>query len=182
MMLQTICSGLGGQGVLTLGLILAELAADQGKHVTWIPSYGSEMRGGSANCTMKISDEEIVSPYIEEMDLLVALAPQALEKYQDQVRPGGCVIVNSSVIKDYARKDGLQYLEVPANEIALAQDNARGVSLVFIGAMIAYSKIVSQEVGAAGVDAYFARKKINNPKNRTVFLAGYESAAKSMGI
>lgn len=179
-MIQIICSGLGGQGVLTLGLILAELAADQGKHVTWIPSYGSEMRGGAANCTMKISDEEIISPYIEEMDLLVALAPQALDNYQDQVRPGGCVIVNSSIVKDYQKKDGLTYLEVPANEIALAADNQRGVSLVIIGAVIANSNMVPKETGADGVDAYFAKKKINNPKNRAVFLAGYEAAVNAM--
>jgi 2-oxoglutarate ferredoxin oxidoreductase subunit gamma len=180
MMIQLTCSGLGGQGVLTLGLILAELAADQGKHVTWVPSYGSEMRGGAANCAIKISDAEIISPYIEEMDLLVALAPQALSKYQDLVRPGGCVIVNSSIVKDYRKKDGLRHLEIPANEIALAEGNARGVNLAIIGATIAYSKMTSGEAGADGVDAYFARKKIANPKNRAVFLAGYEAAARSL--
>jgi 2-oxoglutarate ferredoxin oxidoreductase subunit gamma len=179
-MIQIVCSGLGGQGVLTLGLILAELAADQDKHVAWIPSYGSAMRGGVADCAMKIADEEIINPYIETMDLLVALAPQALERYQDQVRPGGGVIVNSSIVKDYPKKDGLKYLDIPANDIALAEDNAKGVSLVIIGAVIANSGMVSKNTGADGVEAYFAKKRLSNPKNRAVFLAGYDAAARAM--
>ena len=180
-MMQIICSGFGGQGILTLGLILAEIANDLDKHIVWIPSYGGEMRGGTANCTLTISDEPIINPYIEEVDLLVALNKPALERFSPRVRPGGCIIVNSSIVKQYEKVKGVKYIELPATEIAMAEQNERGIGLVFVAASMAYLKFASKEEGAAGVEAYFAKKHIKNPKNKPVYLAGYEAALKSLG-
>ena len=95
-MVEIICSGFGGQGVLVAGTIIADAGMEQGKNVTWYPSYGSEMRGGTANCNVKISDEEIASPYCDQLDILFTLNDAAIDKFESQLRPGGSLLTNSS--------------------------------------------------------------------------------------
>lgn len=180
-MMQLICSGLGGQGVLTLGLILANIAASHGKNITWVPSYGSEMRGGVANCTIKISDDVIVSPYVKKIDILVALSPSALEKHSHKLSDNGCIIINSSIVNDFPKIDGVKVVKIPANDIAVANNNPKGMSLGIIGAIIAYSDMVSMEDAVAGIESYFAKKGINNKSNTAVFIEGYKHALKCIG-
>ena len=98
-MTNLVCAGFGGQGVLTAGLIIAKTGMDIGKNVVWIPSYGSEMRGGTANCNVKISEEEIASPFIRSIDVLLALNEPSVDKFQGSIAPGGTMIINSSIVK-----------------------------------------------------------------------------------
>ena len=98
-MVEIICSGFGGQGVLVAGMILADAGMEEGKHVTWYPSYGSEMRGGTANCNIKMDDKEIPSPYCHDIDILYTLNDAAIDKFESQIKPGGILLVNSSLVR-----------------------------------------------------------------------------------
>ena len=91
---EIICAGFGGQGVLTAGLILAEAGFRKGQNLTWYPSYGSEMRGGTANCNVKLSDEEIGSPYCNELDILLAMNAPSVERFEHMIKPGGILLYN----------------------------------------------------------------------------------------
>lgn len=88
-MIEIICSGIGGQGVLVAGNILADIAMEEGKNVSWFPSYGFEMRGGAANCELKIGEEGHLSPYCLEPDILYTLSESAIDTYEDRLKPGG---------------------------------------------------------------------------------------------
>ena len=96
-MTEIICAGFGGQGVLVAGNILAFAGMEAGKIITWYPSYGSEMRGGTANCNIKISDEEIASPYVKAPDVLICLNEVSIGKFMDTMKPGAILVVNSSL-------------------------------------------------------------------------------------
>jgi 2-oxoglutarate ferredoxin oxidoreductase subunit gamma len=173
-MITMICSGLGGQGVLTMGMLIATIATNEGKYVTWVPSYGSQMRGGSANCLVKISDEPIVSPYSSKVDILVALSPSALSSNRGKIADGGLLIVNSSVISDVDVKDGVKTVYIPANAIAEKNDNPKGMNLSIIGAVIKHSGITSRESAIKQIAEYFQKKGIVNEANTTVFTEGYD--------
>src|SRR5665647_1267652 len=114
-----ICAGFGGQGVLTMGLILANCAMLAENEVTWIPSYGAEMRGGTANCSIKIGKEPIASPYINKTDVLIAMNEPSLKKFENDVISGGTIIVNSSIVKEKIKRSDVRVINVDANEIAI---------------------------------------------------------------
>ena len=175
-MTEIICSGVGGQGILTLGLLIAEVAAEHDKYVTWVPAYGSEMRGGFVSCTMKIAETPIVSPYIEKPNLLVAMSQEAFNNYKDQVKNGGCIIVNSTTIKEATAPEGINLLPIAAGDIAAQENNLKGVGVAIVGAVLAYTKFVSKEAGAKSVGTYFAKKNIKSQGNKAVYLAGYDAA------
>ena len=100
MLKQFVFAGFGGQGILTAGMILAHIGSLYGKEVIWMPSYGSEMRGGTANCSVKISDEAIASPFIKKIDYLIAMNKPSLDKFLPQVQQGGTIIVDSSIVDE----------------------------------------------------------------------------------
>lgn len=118
MMVEMICAGFGGQGVLTTGLILAEAGMKLGMNVLWYPSYGSEMRGGTANCTIKFSDKEIASPCAKKIDILMAMNAPAIDKFESSLRPGGLLLVNSSLVHEREYRDDIKVVKVPMTEIA----------------------------------------------------------------
>jgi 2-oxoglutarate ferredoxin oxidoreductase subunit gamma len=145
MQTEIIISGFGGQGVLFAGQLLSYAAMDQGLEVTWIPSYGPEMRGGTANCTVIISDEEIGSPLVRNPKAVVAMNRPSLDKYDPLVKPGGLLIINSSIIdKDSERKD-IQVVRVPGNEIAEKIGDRRMTNMVILGALLANLPILPLE-------------------------------------
>ena len=175
-MSDIICSGFGGQGVLTAGLILAKTAMDAGKEVTWIPSYGSEMRGGTANCNVKIDDRPIASPFIKDIDLLIALNTPSVDKFEPMIRPGGTMIVNTSLVSENRGFRGdLKVVLVPAGEIADELKNPRGLNLVMLAAGLAAVGMFEREVFAAGVENFFAEKGKNNPLNAGCVERGWQA-------
>ncbi len=142
---EIIISGFGGQGTLYAGQLLAYAAMDEGKHVTWIPSYGPEMRGGTANCTVVVSDEEIGSPTVKHPKAVLALNLPSLDKYEDMIAPGGCLVVNESMVNRKPTRTDIQVVILPANEIAREIGNERATNMVMLGALLANMDILPIE-------------------------------------
>jgi len=145
MQTEIIFSGFGGQGALFAGQLLAFSAMDSGMGVTWIPSYGPEMRGGTANCTVIISDEEIGAPTVRNPRAAVVFNLPSLDKYEPLVTPGGTLIANQSLInRDFVRTD-LKAVMIPANEIAESLGHKRMTNMVMLGALLEMLPILPLE-------------------------------------
>jgi 2-oxoglutarate ferredoxin oxidoreductase subunit gamma len=136
MQTEIIFSGFGGQGALFAGQLMAYTALDLDKHVTWFPSYGPEMRGGTAHCTVIISDEEIGSPMITRPDVAVVMNLPSLDKYEPLVKPGGVLVVNTSLVDREAKRKDIDVVKVPANEIAEEMGEKRLANMILLGALL----------------------------------------------
>ena len=136
MQTEIIIAGFGGQGVLFGGQLLAYAGMDEGKHVTWIPAYGPEMRGGTANCTTIISDEEIGSPFVHYPSAVIAMNRPSLDKYEDQVAPGGLLVVNSSLLDRSVKRTDIRVAAVDAGVIADKLGDMRMTNMVLLGAFL----------------------------------------------
>ena len=145
MQTEVIISGFGGQGTLYAGQVLAYAAMDEGKQVTWIPSYGPEMRGGTANCTVVVSDEEIGSPTVKHPKAVLALNLPSLDKYEDMIAPGGCIVVNESMVNRKPTRTDIRVVMLPANEIAREIGNERATNMVMLGALLANIEILPED-------------------------------------
>ena len=142
MLIKTIFAGFGGQGVLSMGLTLAQAAMLEGKYVTYLPSYGAEVRGGTANCTVVISDEEIASPVASSPEFIVAMNQPSLARFQNQIQSGGLFFVNSSLIEAEISRDDIDVISVPANNIAENLGSPRSANMVMLGVFIKKSNLV----------------------------------------
>ena len=172
-MTEIICAGFGGQGVLTTGLIIAHSAMMLGREVTWYPSYGSEMRGGTANCTIKVSDSAIASPYSKAPDIVCALNAPAVDKFESSIKPGGWLFINDSLVpKDRVYREDINVVRVPMSEIAVECGNPKGANLVLLGAVAAHTGLFKLDELEEQVTEYFARKGKINPKNSDCLYAG----------
>src|SRR5512143_920952 len=136
MQTEVIFAGFGGQGVLFAGQVLAFAAMDAGHDVTWMPSYGPEMRGGTANCTVVIADEEIGSPLVRHPKAAVVMNLPSLDKYEPLVAPGGVLIVNSTLITRRPAREDIRVIEAPANAIAEELGSAKLANMVLAGALV----------------------------------------------
>lgn len=143
MQTDIIIAGFGGQGVLFAGQLLAYAAMDEGLEVTWIPSYGPEMRGGTANCTVVISDEEIGSPMVRYPQAAVAMNRPSLDKYEDMLLPGAVLVINSSMVDREVKRTDLKVVVLPANEIAESLGDRRMTNMVLLGALLANLPVLS---------------------------------------
>lgn len=158
-MVEIICSGFGGQGVLVAGMILADAGMEEGKHVTWYPSYGSEMRGGTANCNIKMDDKEIPSPYCHDIDILYTLNDAAIDKFESQIKPGGILLVNSSLVRPERKfRHDVTVIKVPASDIANELDNPKGTNIVMLGALSYASHHFDVAYMRGAVDHFLQRK------------------------
>ncbi len=142
---EIILAGFGGQGVMLMGQMLAYAGMTEGKNVSWLPSYGPEMRGGTANCTVVVSDKPVGSPLITRPGILVAMNLPSLDKFEDNVKPGGLLVYNSSLISRPPKRDDIEVLAVPANEIANELGNDRIANMVVLGALLGKKPIVENE-------------------------------------
>lgn len=132
-----VCAGFGGQGVLLAGKILARAAMEGGLEVTWLPSYGPEMRGGTANCTVVLADEPIGSPIVENPDVLLAMNGPSLERFESRVATGGAVVVNSSLIGRGPNRTDVRGIPVAASDLARELGEPRVANMVALGAVVA---------------------------------------------
>ncbi len=139
------CAGFGGQGVMVLGQLVAYGAIKEGKFVTWLPSYGPEMRGGTANCGVTVSDREIGSPFVTGADVVVALNQPSLDKYEKNVKPGGVLIYNSDLAKYSPTRHDIKAVAAEASRIAGTLGNDRAVNVIVLGIVIAMSDFISDE-------------------------------------
>jgi len=154
-----VFSGFGGQGVLTLGQIIATIAMNKGKEVTWMPSYGPEMRGGTANCAVIISDSSIGSPQvITNIDVLCALNMPSIDKFLPKVNPGGLVIYNSSIITEAIARDDVRTVAIDATNIALNLGEAKVQNMVMIAGFLTASDLFTKDDVQAALQSKFGGK------------------------
>lgn len=175
---EMISAGFGGQGVLLLGQLLAYSGLAEGKEVSWLPSYGPEMRGGTANCSVIVSDEEIGAPVVVEADAVVAMNRPSLEKFEKNVKPGGKLFINSSLIKVKAKRSDIDVYYVPATEIADEVGSTRVANIVMLGAYLKATGIVDPETAIGCLAKSFGEKKAHLiPMNREAIKKGAEALA-----
>lgn len=144
-MAELILAGFGGQGVMSMGQMLAYAGMLEQKKVSWIPSYGPEMRGGTANCAVVITDEEIGSPVVVEPDVVVAMNLPSMDKFESTIKPGGVLLYNSSLIDRKPARDDITVLAIPANEVANELGNTRVANMVMMGALLSQVNVVTVE-------------------------------------
>lgn len=183
-MREIVFAGSGGQGVLTCGLIISDIAATAGLNVTWVPSYGSAMRGGTANCTVKYCAENyIYNPSQEQPDVLLAMNEPSLHMFLPIVAPGGIVLTGDTVtIPEGARQD-VTYVHVNCTEIATALGNPKGANVVMTGAIVRLMGDFTSEAAIKAMNHMFEKKgkaKLNEA-NARAFDAGYSAVEKAAG-
>ena len=166
-------AGSGGQGVLTMGQMVTYAAMYADMNATWLPSYGPEMRGGTANCTVVISPDKPVScPLIYEADDVVVMNLPSLIKFESLVKPGGNLFINSSMIEQKATRDDINVYYVPANDIAMKLGNARTANMVMLGALVSVAPVVPVEMIYKIMEKTFSGRKAHLLDiNKTAFHA-----------
>lgn len=177
-MKELVFAGFGGQGVLTAGLIISQIALYKGYNATWIPAYGAAMRGGTANCTVKYGDGFIYNPGQQEPDLLLAMNTPSLKKFADIVKPGGIILVNADMVDEadlnVTRKD-VNVVPVHCNKLADQVKNPKGANIVMIGAIAKLLGDFDHETGVEGMNDMFRKKGKNKYEalNAAAFEVGY---------
>jgi 2-oxoglutarate ferredoxin oxidoreductase subunit gamma len=159
MMDKVLLAGFGGQGVMFIGKILAYAAMLGNLEVCWIPSYGPEMRGGTANCSVILSDEEIHSPVIDQADAGIVLNKPSFDKFLTRIRPGGVLVVNSSIVEMDKTREDIEIIAIPAGDIANEIGNANLANMVCLGALLPKLKLVSLEKIEKALDEVVGKKK-----------------------
>jgi 2-oxoglutarate ferredoxin oxidoreductase subunit gamma len=176
---EIIIAGFGGQGVLFGGQVLAYAAMEAGKDVTWIPSYGPEMRGGTANCTIIIADDEIGSPLVKNPPLAIALNLPSFDKYEEILASGGTLVVNQSMVDRGAKRADIHVFFVPCNEIAEEIGNKKLLNMVAIGALLTVLPEITLKNVEKALEGHLpARHKHLLPKNYEALRRGFEAGQK----
>jgi 2-oxoglutarate ferredoxin oxidoreductase subunit gamma len=172
---QVLFAGFGGQGVLSMAKFLAAAAMHEGKHVAWVPSYGAEMRGGTANCLVTISTEEIASPVTDFPTMGVILNGPSMEKFSPKVQPGGTLVVNTSLVTTPSPRTDLNIVEIPVVQLADQLGNALSGNMILVGACLAYSGLVGLDRAIDAIDEVFYSKKAEAvAANKEAFLCGVD--------
>ena len=175
MLVKTLISGFGGQGVISMGLTLAQAAMAEGKYVTYLPSYGAEVRGGTANCTVAISDDEIASPIASAPDFVIAMNRPSLVRFQNQIKSDGVLFLNSSLIQSGTSRDDIEVVRVAADTIAKELGSAKSANMVMLGAFIKKSGIVSLDGILEGLKIGLKNKSKLIAINEKAINAGYDA-------
>jgi 2-oxoglutarate ferredoxin oxidoreductase subunit gamma len=171
---EIIIAGFGGQGVLTLGVILANSAVLEDKNATWLPSYGPEMRGGTANCHVIISDNEIGSPIINKADILVVFNRPSLDKFLTKIKKKGLLIINSSLIKQKIVKKDIKIIKLPLVELSEKIGNQKVGNVIALGSLINLTKLVEKESVIESIKQNFKDKKKIIQLNKNALELGME--------
>lgn len=158
MKVEMICSGFGGQGSLTIGKFLAKAGMQEGKKVSWLPSYGPEMRGGTANVSTVISDKPIASPLVTHPDILVALNQPSVDKFGPLIKPGGLLIANTDMCPHKIERDDIDVVYAPMNSIAKEIGNDKVLNMVAIGVVIGRKELVQYETIEQDLTAFLKKK------------------------
>ena len=158
---DVVMAGFGGQGLMAIGKILAKAAMEEGKNVTWMPSYGPEMRGGTANCVVIIDDEPIGSPVVKKTQAAVVMNKQSIDKFESSVVDHGLLVVNTSLIDRKAERTDLKVVYVAANEIAEKEGGAKAANMVMLGAYLGATGATKPETLEHAIEATFAGKRGN---------------------
>ena len=174
---QYLFAGFGGQGILFSGKFLAYKGLMAGKNVSWLPSYGPEMRGGSANCSVVISDEPVGSPKVEDADVVIAMNRPSMELFEKNVVPGGLLLYNSSLIDVKPSRTDIRVIPVPCNDIADEMGNSRVANMVMLGALLECTKPFDTELLVEALRHKLGAKKEKLiPLNREAIQKGMRAA------
>lgn len=176
---EVMFAGFGGQGIMLMGKILAHAAMEAGSEVVWIPSYGPEMRGGTAYCTVVVSDRPIGSPIIRNPMHLVAMNRPSLEKFAPMVKPGGIILINASLIKIDSQRTDVNELKVPSIEIARELGNVKAANIVALAAFVTQSQMVDFELLRDSVKEEFSAREKLIPLNLSALEEGRKIALAS---
>jgi 2-oxoglutarate ferredoxin oxidoreductase subunit gamma len=175
MLIKTVFSGFGGQGIVMMGYLLATAGMVEDKNVTCLPSYGAEVRGGTANCTVVISTEEIASPIASEPEYAVLMNHPSLIRFQNQVQSGGTIFLNSSMIEGRPIRGDLEIYEIPATDLAKQLGQDKVTNMVMLGALIKKSGMVSVETLVRVIkDAFSSRNPGIVKLNKSALMLGYD--------
>ena len=158
---QIVIAGFGGQGLLFSGKVLAYAALTEGRELSWLPSYGPEMRGGTANCNVIISDSPVGSPIVQNPNVLMVMNTPSLDKYESTVRPGGKVFVDSSLITRKLTRTDVEAYYIPATKLAADMGMPTLANMLLLGAIIKATGCVSDEAVLAGLNKVIPPKKAN---------------------
>jgi len=173
-----IFSGFGGQGALFAGQLLTYAANDAGFFVTWIPSYGPEMRGGTAHCTVVIGDEPIGSPIVRRPDMVMAMNLPSADKYEELLKPNGLLVANGSLVKRPIQRHDIDVIVIPANDIAEKHGSIRLANVVMLGALLAVTDLLPlASVEQALTDHLPERHRCLLEANKTALRTGARFAA-----
>jgi 2-oxoglutarate ferredoxin oxidoreductase subunit gamma len=176
MQTEVIMSGFGGQGLMMIGKLLAHAGLEEGKTVTWLPSYGPEMRGGTANCTVVIADKQIGSPLTTSPRAAVVMNQPSLEKFGPMIRKDGILVINSTMVPINSDRTDIRIFRIKADEIAEELGSRRSANLVMLGAYVGMDEMVSHKTVLKAIEEAFAAKKKFLDVNRKTFMKGYEMA------
>lgn len=172
---EIIITGFGGQGVLSMGKILAYAGLLDGLEVSWMPSYGPEQRGGTANVTVILSDEQISSPVLDQYDVAVVLNQQSLDKFESHVKPGGTLLYDPYGIHRLPERTDIKIVEVPATEAAIAEGNMKTFNMLLLGALLKVHPMVSPETVIKGLEKTLPERHHHLiPLNRKAIAKGAE--------
>lgn len=170
---DVVMAGFGGQGLMAIGKLLAKAAMDEGRNVTWLPSYGPEMRGGTANCVVVVDDEPIGSPCVEHARAAIVMNRPSYDKFEPTLCQGGLLVVNSSLIDQVESRSDLQTVLVPANDLAEAEGSPKAANMVMLGAYIAHSGVVNPAtIEHAIAKSYAGDKQAVGEANLRAFRRG----------
>jgi len=174
---QILVAGFGGQGVLSTGLFLAYAAMAEGKNISYVPSYGAEMRGGTANCIVTISDDEISSPLTDTPMQAIIFNRPSLDRFEDSIQPGGVLVINSSLVDRAPCRQDLEVLQLPLTELAEESGAPGSANMIVLGAYIAHTGIVNIDYVLNSFANIFKGKRSHTiEQNRKAFLVGVEYA------
>ena len=158
-MKEIVFSGLGGQGVLTAGLLMSQMALFKGYQATWMPQYGSAMRGGTANCTVKFGEGRIYNPSLDQPDIVLAMNVSAFKQFIPLVKPGGTIVINSDMVDaSLNTRDDIKIIEVPCMTMAQEIGHAKGANIIMAGVIVKESEYFSEEEAINGMNDMFRKK------------------------
>ena len=173
---EMIFAGFGGQGIMTIGQIVAYSGMREGKAVAWIPSYGPEMRGGTANCTVMVTDEpQVGAPLTAHPDWVIAMNGPSFAKFEPMIKAGGCLVYNESLISNKPSRDDIQYVPIKANDLAAEHGNDRFAAIICLSALIGYTNVIKMETIPKALEKVLPEKHHKLiPKNMVAAQAGYD--------
>lgn len=176
---KIVLAGFGGQGVLFAGKVIAYTGLIGDREVSWLPSYGPEMRGGTANCSVIVSDDPVASPLVDMADVVVAMNRPSLDKFEAHVKPGGVLVINSSLIDRKAERTDIQVVYCDANRIAESVGNPKGANVAILGALLQKAPVVDDDKMSEAIRIELGERKAKFlPGNMKALQAGKEDAAK----
>lgn len=178
-MKEVVFAGFGGQGILTSGMILSDVAASRDMNVTWIPCCDFELRGGAANCTVKYGEDHICNPAMEEPDVLLAMNNPAYLTFIDKVKPNGIILINSEQVTcDLSHRKDVTIYRIPCNKLSVDQGHDKGANLVMTGAIVKVLGDFSEEEAVNSMHQVYQRENQDNNNyllNEKAFKAGFNS-------